>query len=49
VANGGIILVHDGVQQTIDVLPQIIETLRARGFRFVTIPELAGEVNVSRR
>jgi len=49
VENGGIILLHDGVQETIDVLPQIIETLHARGFRFVTIPELSGEVGASRR
>ncbi len=49
VENGGIILLHDGVQQTIDVLPQIIETLHARGLRFVTIPELSGEASVSRR
>lgn len=40
VGNGAIILLHDGVQQTVDVLPQIIERLRARGFRFVTVEEL---------
>lgn len=39
--NGGIILVHDGIQQTIDVLPQIIEHLQQRGFRFVTMTEMA--------
>jgi peptidoglycan/xylan/chitin deacetylase (PgdA/CDA1 family) len=31
---------HDGVQQTIDVLPEIIEKLRSKGYRFVTLPEL---------
>lgn len=40
VGNGGIILLHDGIQQTIDVLPQIIERLQMRGYRFVTVAEL---------
>jgi len=38
--NGGIVLLHDGVQQTIDVLPQIIESLQKRGFKFVTVAEM---------
>ena len=38
--NGGIILIHDGVQQTIDVLPKIIETLQKRGYKFVTVDEM---------
>ncbi len=45
---GSIILLHDGMNtlhgadqdQTVQALPQIIEQLRARGFRFVTLPEL---------
>jgi len=41
--DGGIILLHDGVQQTIDVLPQIIEHLRGRGFTFLTVAELQDE------
>jgi peptidoglycan/xylan/chitin deacetylase (PgdA/CDA1 family) len=40
-ANGGILLLHDGVQQTLDVLPRILEQLQARGYRFVTIDEMA--------
>jgi peptidoglycan/xylan/chitin deacetylase (PgdA/CDA1 family) len=40
ISNGGIILLHDGVQQTVDVLPQIIESLQRRGFRFVTVAEM---------
>lgn len=40
VSNGGIILMHDGVQQTIDALPQIIQDLRRRGYRFVTLSEM---------
>lgn len=38
--NGGIILIHDGIQQTIDVLPQIIEHLQKRGFKFETVAEM---------
>jgi peptidoglycan/xylan/chitin deacetylase (PgdA/CDA1 family) len=41
ITDGGIILLHDGVQQTVDVLPQIIKTLQARGFRFQTVEEMA--------
>lgn len=40
---GGIALMHDGGgdrHQTVEALPRIINTLRARGYRFVTIPEL---------
>ncbi len=39
-SNGGIILLHDGIQQTLDVLPQIIQYARAHGYRFVTVDEL---------
>ncbi len=38
--SGGIILVHDGVEATIEALPQIIKTLKAKGFRFVTLDEM---------
>lgn len=40
IGNGGIILLHDGVQQTVDVLPQIIESLQKRGFKFQTAEEM---------
>jgi peptidoglycan/xylan/chitin deacetylase (PgdA/CDA1 family) len=40
IGDGGIILLHDGVQQTIDVLPQIIERLQHQGYRFVTVAEM---------
>lgn len=40
IGNGGIILIHDGIQQTIDVLPQIIEHLQRRGFEFQTVAEM---------
>jgi len=38
--NGGIILIHDGVQQTLDVLPRIITYLKKREFEFVTIDQM---------
>jgi len=41
IADGSIILIHDGIQQTIDVLPQIIETLQKKGFKFETVAEMA--------
>lgn len=43
IGNGGIILLHDGVQQTLDVLPQIIEVLRRRGYRFITVAQMQAE------
>lgn len=39
--NGGIVLMHDGVPCTMQVLPKIIHEARARGFRFVTVRQLA--------
>jgi len=38
--NGGIILLHDGVQQTINILPSIIERLKREGYTFVTVDEM---------
>lgn len=40
ISDGGIILLHDGSAQTLLILPQIIQRLKARGFRFVTVDEL---------
>lgn len=45
VGNGGIILIHDGVQETIDALPYIIQTLKDHGYEFVTINEMLQERN----
>jgi len=42
---GSIVLMHDGGgprSQTVAALPQIIETLKDRGFRLVTVAELLG-------
>jgi peptidoglycan/xylan/chitin deacetylase (PgdA/CDA1 family) len=43
--SGSIILMHDGGgnrSQTLAALPRVIDTLRARGYGFVTIDELTG-------
>ncbi len=40
ISDGGIILLHDGSPQTLTILPQIIQRLKARGFRFVTVSQL---------
>jgi cellulose synthase/poly-beta-1,6-N-acetylglucosamine synthase-like glycosyltransferase/spore germination protein YaaH/peptidoglycan/xylan/chitin deacetylase (PgdA/CDA1 family) len=44
--DGNIILFHDGGgdrSQTVIALPQVIDALRARGFQFVSVPELIGK------
>ncbi|MDB5691004.1 MAG: polysaccharide deacetylase, partial [Alphaproteobacteria bacterium] len=46
--SGNIVLLHDGGgdrSQTVEALPQLIDALRARGFRFVRTSELAGVSN----
>lgn len=37
---GAVILLHDGISQTLDVLPQIIEQIRAKGYKIVTVDQL---------
>ena len=39
-SKGGIILIHDGVQETINILPQLIATLRKQGYQFVTVEDM---------
>lgn len=44
--SGNIILLHDGGgdrTQTLAALPQIIDELRARGYEFVSVPDLIGK------
>jgi peptidoglycan/xylan/chitin deacetylase (PgdA/CDA1 family) len=38
-------LLHDGVQQTVDVLPQIIRHLKNKGYRFVTVSEMQAQLS----
>ncbi len=43
--SGNVILLHDAGgdrQQTLDALPTIIETLKAKGYKFVTVSQLVG-------
>jgi peptidoglycan/xylan/chitin deacetylase (PgdA/CDA1 family) len=40
ISPGGIILLHDGSQDTIDTLAEFINSCKQRGFRFVTLDEL---------
>ncbi len=39
--NGAVILLHDGIPETVSALPAIIAEARRRGYRFVTISRLA--------
>lgn len=39
-SNGGIILLHDGVAETIDLLPELIQYLKSQGYELVTIDEM---------
>ena len=38
--NGSILLLHDTYTHTADALPELIHLLKARGYRFATIPEM---------
>jgi peptidoglycan/xylan/chitin deacetylase (PgdA/CDA1 family) len=40
--NGSIVLMHAGPEQTVHALKSIIASYRARGFDFVTVPEILG-------
>jgi peptidoglycan/xylan/chitin deacetylase (PgdA/CDA1 family) len=49
VRSGSIVLMHDGGgprAETLAALPRIIDALRARGYRFVTVPQLLGYATV---
>jgi peptidoglycan/xylan/chitin deacetylase (PgdA/CDA1 family) len=37
---GSIILAHDGVQATVDMLPELITDLKAKGYEFVTLSQM---------
>ena len=44
-SNGGIILLHDGIEETIKVLPQIIAYARDHNYQFVTVDQLMESLN----
>lgn len=39
--NGAVILLHDGIPETLQALPAIIASARQRGYQFVTLSQLA--------
>ena len=41
VRNGSIILLHDGIPETLEMLPGLIDKLRKQGYKFVTISDMA--------
>ncbi len=44
-ADGSIILMHSGIPNTIQMLPQVIADLRSQGYQFVTVSQLLGIEN----
>jgi peptidoglycan/xylan/chitin deacetylase (PgdA/CDA1 family) len=42
---GSIILMHDGAKASLAALPQLIETLRRRGYSFVTMSQMMAHAN----
>ena len=44
VRSGAVILLHDGVEQTLNILPDLIARLRREGYRFVTTSEMAAHI-----
>lgn len=38
--DGGVVLLHSGVESTVRALPRIIDDLRARGYRFLTVSQM---------
>ncbi|MDD5354458.1 MAG: polysaccharide deacetylase family protein [bacterium] len=43
VEDQSVILLHSGVEQTLEALPQLIRELRKKGYRLVTLSELDGK------
>lgn len=37
---GGVLLLHDGIQQTVDLLPAFLQRMQAQGYEFVTIDQM---------
>ena len=49
ISDGGIILLHDGSDQTLIILAALISRLKARGFQLVTVSQLLGPEKAARR
>ena len=48
-SNGGVILLHDGSPNTMDVLRELIHEARARGFEFATPGEMLNDLDAMRK
>jgi len=48
VHNGSIIEAHDGIQATIDMLPDLITRLKAQGYEFVTLSQMCQGVDAAK-
>ena len=44
-APGAILLLHDVHPTSVDAVPEIISTLTARGYHFVTVDQITGGVS----
>jgi peptidoglycan-N-acetylglucosamine deacetylase len=42
-SNGGVILIHDGYRQTLDLLPRLLAILKKDGYQFVTVDQMMPE------
>ena len=49
IRNGDIILLHDGIRQTIDALPRILRYLQSHGYETVTVDEMLADVSRNAR
>ncbi len=47
--NGSDILLHDGIEPTLQMLPDLIARLRRDGYRFVTVSEMAQHLETTHR
>lgn len=47
--NGMIVLLHSGIQPTYDMLPSLVKRLKSEGYRFVTLTEMAQEMDEHRQ
>ena len=43
ITRGGVVLMHDGIQETVDILPQLLTILKREGYEFVTIDQMMPE------
>jgi peptidoglycan/xylan/chitin deacetylase (PgdA/CDA1 family) len=47
-SNGSDVLLHDGIEQTLQMLPDLVARLRHDGYQFVTMKEMAQHLETSR-